>query len=438
MLHIPINLDIKVLVEKVVASALCNDETAILLHTGNTGRDCYDTRYDFLAGLGCLKNYTIDFEIDASEIDAFLKVNSRQFVFAHLQYDLKGIFERDCASKKENPFSFSPGRFFVPAIVAGKDSKGHFYLDQKTGFQTRDEAAICQLLSGTAAPVSAVTKSAIDFTETGDISTFYRQQAEQIRHHLSRGDIYEMNFCLPFSARGKIDDPVKLWLSMQKRQQAPFACLYKENASWLLCTSPERYLKKSGNSVVSQPMKGTAPRGANAEEDFQLENTLRNSEKERAENVMIVDLVRNDLGRIAETGSVKVDECFGVYKFPTVHQMVSTVSARLKESIGFSAILKATFPMGSMTGAPKIRAMQLIEAYENFSRGLYSGSVGYIDPQGDFDFNVVIRSILYNEQSGYIQFPAGSAFTMLSDTDEELSECLLKAKGMLDILQKTT
>lgn len=438
MLHTPIKLDIKELVEKVVASALHNDETAILLQTGNTGRDCYVTRYDFLAGLGCLKNYTIDYDTDTSEIDAFLKTNSRHFLFAHLQYDLKGLFEQDCASKKENPFNFSPGRFFVPEKVVGKDKMGYFYLDQKTGFETKDEDAICRLLASTAPPLSAVTKSAINFTETGDTSTFYRQQAEQIRHHLSRGDIYEINFCLPFSARGKIDDPVRLWLNMQEHQQAPFACLYKENGSWLLCTSPERFLKKTGRTIVSQPMKGTAPRGANAEEDRRLESALRDSEKERAENVMIVDLVRNDLGRIAATGSVKVDECFGVYKFPAVHQMVSTVSARLKENIGFSGILKATFPMGSMTGAPKIRAMQLIEAYENFSRGLYSGSVGYIDPQGDFDFNVVIRSILYNEKSGYIQFPAGSAFTMLSDTDEELRECMLKAKGMLDILQKTT
>lgn len=197
-----------------------------------------------------------------------------------------------------------------------------------------------------------------------------------------------------------------------------------------MCASPERFLKKEKDLLVSQPIKGTAPRGRNAKEDMQLKKELFTDAKERSENVMIVDLVRNDLSHVAAKNSVKVTELFGIYSFSTVHQMISTVTARLGKDYHFTDALRYTFPMGSMTGAPKVRAMQLIEQYEDTRRGLYSGAVGYITPERDFDFNVVIRSILYNKQEQYLGFMAGSAITSGSIPEKEYQECLHKAQAM--------
>ena len=216
----------------------------------------------------------------------------------------------------------------------------------------------------------------------------------------------------------------------------PFSTFYKLNNQYLLCASPERFVKKDGDKIISQPIKGTAKRDlTNKTRDEQLKQQLINSQKEKSENVMIVDLVRNDLSKIAARNSVQVDELFGIYSFPQVHQMISTVSATIKDEIDFADMLKASFPMGSMTGAPKYRVMQLIEEYEQTKRGIYSGSFGYITPQNDFDFNVVIRSIVYNEQTKYVSYQVGGAITHYSNAEDEYEECLLKAKAMEKALQ---
>jgi para-aminobenzoate synthetase component 1 len=208
---------------------------------------------------------------------------------------------------------------------------------------------------------------------------------------------------------------------------------------YLICASPERFLKKTGNKIISQPMKGTARRDLqDAAMDEQLKQTLFLDAKERSENVMVVDLVRNDLSKICTDGTVQVDELFGVYTFPQVHQMVSTVSGELKADVSFSDIIDASFPMGSMTGAPKYRVMQLIDEYEPIGRGLFSGSVGYIDPEGNFDFNVIIRSIFYNSSTNTLSYYAGSAITFYSDAVKEWEECLLKAEAIKKVLMKTT
>jgi len=204
-----------------------------------------------------------------------------------------------------------------------------------------------------------------------------------------------------------------------------------------MCCSPERFIHKQNHEIISQPIKGTSKRGADPTQDELLKVALKNNQKEQAENVMIVDLVRNDLGKVAIPGTVNVDELCGIYTLKTVHQMISTISATLKENLLFSEIIKASFPMGSMTGAPKIRAMEIIEELEFFSRGLYSGSVGYISPDGNFDFNVVIRSILYNSTTKALLYPAGGAITANSDIAKEFEECLLKAKTMKDALLKS-
>jgi para-aminobenzoate synthetase component 1 len=215
----------------------------------------------------------------------------------------------------------------------------------------------------------------------------------------------------------------------------PFSVYLKQQPRYVLGASPERFLKKTSNRLVSQPIKGTIRRGRTTTEDEALKLALRNSEKEQAENLMIVDLVRNDLARSAETGSVQVDELFGIYSFQQVHQMISTVSATARADASLAEILGNAFPMGSMTGAPKIRAMQRIDELEATRRGVFSGAIGYITPDGDADFSVVIRSVLYNATDQYASFMVGSAITYDADPEQEYAECLLKASAMRSVLE---
>ena len=263
----------------------------------------------------------------------------------------------------------------------------------------------------------------------------YLSTIEKIRHHIALGDIYEMNYCMEFFAEDFICDPYQIYSKLNQISPTPFSCFYKLDDKYLLCASPERFLMKKGTKIISQPIKGTIRRDLNDKNhDDLLKQQLFNDPKERSENVMIVDLVRNDLSRTAKKGSVKVEELFGIYSFNQVHQMISTVTSEVNKDIDFNDLIKTTFPMGSMTGAPKIRAMQLIEQYEKTKRGLYSGSVGYISPDNNFDFNVVIRSILYNESSKYLSFMVGSAITFDSVPEKEYEECLLKAKAIIEVL----
>jgi para-aminobenzoate synthetase component 1 len=215
----------------------------------------------------------------------------------------------------------------------------------------------------------------------------------------------------------------------------PFSAFYKMGDRYLCCASPERYLKKEGRRIMTQPIKGTMPRDLhNGEIDIQNRNSLLSSSKERSENVMIVDLVRNDLSRICEEGTVEVNELFGIYSFPQVYQMISTVSGLVKPDLDLATMIKATFPMGSMTGAPKKRVMELIEKYEKTRRGIFSGAVGYITPERDFDFNVVIRSILYNRLNDYLSYLVGSGITFYSDAEKEYEECMLKGAAIKKVL----
>ena len=225
-----------------------------------------------------------------------------------------------------------------------------------------------------------------------------------------------------------------MYHNLNEISKPPFATFFKSEHQYLLSASPERYLKKIGNKIISQPIKGTAKRSNSKTEDTRLKAALKTDPKERAENVMIVDLVRNDLSRISQKGTTEVEELCGVYSFKQVHQMISTISTQAPEESHPVDIIKNTFPMGSMTGAPKIAAMEIIEKEEESKRGLYSGSVGYFSPTGDFDFNVVIRSILYNQKQKYVSFSVGSAITSLAKPETELEECLLKAKAMRQVL----
>ncbi|MBO0936061.1 anthranilate synthase component I family protein [Fibrella sp. HMF5335] len=266
--------------------------------------------------------------------------------------------------------------------------------------------------------------------------TDYEAAVRHIRGLIEEGDVYELNYCMEFFAEPITLAPVAAYQALCTRSPMPFSVLLKQGRRYVLGASPERFLKKTGSRLISQPIKGTIRRGNTPAEDKALKDELRNSEKEQAENLMIVDLVRNDLARSAQVGSVRVDELFGIYTFQQLHQMISTVSATARPGVSLADILGNAFPMGSMTGAPKIRAMERIDELEATRRGIYSGAIGYITPDGDFDFNVVIRSLFYNADTHYASFSVGSAITYDADPATEYAECLLKATAMREVIEK--
>nr|WP_246455407.1 anthranilate synthase component I family protein [Hymenobacter citatus] len=315
----------------------------------------------------------------------------------------------------------------------------HFFTPQ-TWLHWRDEAleihgnirGVLAAILATAPPTPAASRVATMQPRLPKAD--YLAAVEAVREDILSGEVYELNLCMEFFAEGVVLDPVATFLRLNEASPMPFAGLYKVADHYLLCASPERFVQRRGARIISQPIKGTIRRGATPAEDEQQRQRLLHSEKERAENLMIVDLVRNDLARVAETGSVRVPELFGLYPFRHVWQMISTVEAELRPDADLVDILRATFPMGSMTGAPKIRAMQLIEHYERTRRGLYSGCLGYAYPNGTFEFNVVIRSLQYRADTGYLSFQVGSAITYDSVPEQEYAECLLKARAMLEVL----
>ncbi|WP_269225401.1 anthranilate synthase component I family protein [Flavobacterium eburneipallidum] len=262
----------------------------------------------------------------------------------------------------------------------------------------------------------------------------YLDKVSKILDHIHRGDIYEANFCMEFFATNAVINPLEKYLRLNEISKAPQAVYFKNNHQFLLSASPERYLRKEGEMLISQPIKGTAKRFQDPIEDEKSKNDLASDPKERSENIMVSDLVRNDLSRTAQKGSVNVTELCTIYSFEQVHQMISTIASKLDSQYTAVDAIKATFPMGSMTGMPKISVLKIIEALEETKRGLYSGAVGYFTPNGDFDFNVVIRSILYNQENKYVSFSVGSAITSKSIPEKEYEECLLKANAMREVL----
>lgn len=264
----------------------------------------------------------------------------------------------------------------------------------------------------------------------------YLKAVRELKTHIQRGDIYEVNYCVRFSARCVID-PFVLFQRLCQASDAPYRMMARLDARFILCASPELFLKKDGNSLLTKPIKGTAPRGASAEEDARLKNELYNSHKDRTENVMAVDVARNDLSVLAARASVTVDRLFGIESFSTVHQMVSNVRCRLKEEANFHDIIEATFPMASMTGAPKRKAMELASLHEGFDRGLYSGTMGFIDADNNFELPVLIRSLFYEPDKSRLWFATGGAITHLSDPEKEYEECILKAATLLRATEGT-
>lgn len=362
------------------------------------------------------------------------------WLFGYLTYDLKNEIE-ELHSENTDELSFPLLHFFAPKVVIQFNSTAATvtYDDDFVSKTEADEIynfSIDHTASSSInyrhAPLKEELKK--NYIHSKISKEEYIDSVTQLKQHIRKGDIYEVNFCQEFFAENASINTVDTYEKLNAISQAPFTAYCKFGKHYLICASPERFLQKRSNTLIAQPIKGTTKRSSIKIEDEKLKLELQNSEKERSENVMIVDLVRNDLARIAKPGTVNVDELFGIYSFKQVHHMISTITCELKETVSFTDIIKNTFPMGSMTGAPKVSAMKLIEHFESSKRGLYSGALGYIDPEGDFDFNVVIRSILYNEENKYLSFMVGSAITDKSNAENEYDECLLKAKAMFEVL----
>ncbi len=379
--------------------------------------------------LACGATAAIPSNATLNTLDDFIHTHTGKWIFGHLGYDIKNQIE-NLSSEHTDGIQFPDLFFFVPALVISfKDQT--LQIDVYDG---SDASSIYESIKATPSilndPQPAVAvKPRMSKQE-------YIATIQQLRQHIQRGDCYEINYCQEFYATGIDIEPLSLYLQLTKVSPNPFACYYRLIDKYLLCASPERFLQKKGDRLLSQPIKGTIPRNhIDPEADQKLIEQLQNSEKDKSENVMVVDLVRNDLSKVCQQGSVEVTELFGIYSFPQVHQMISTVEGDLNPSYRFSDIIKACFPMGSMTGAPKKRVMELIEQYEQSKRGLYSGAVGYISPSGDFDFNVVIRSILYNSSNQYLGYQVGGGITFYSDPEKEYEECLLKAAAIRRVLE---
>ena len=359
---------------------------------------------------------------------------TKDWIFGYLSYDLKNDLEK-LSSKNFDGLKIPELYFFQPQklILVGKEKVEFHYLKMVDDEIASDYDEILQL---------ELEPKHINSKEGKEASSVlpriskeqYLSKVSEMLEHIHRGDIYEANFCQEYFSENRNIDAAKVFQNLNEISSPPFASFLKLEDYYLLSASPERYIKKEGNKVISQPIKGTARRAETEEEDSKIIEMLAKDPKELSENVMIVDLVRNDISRVAKKGSVQVDELCKVYSFKQVHQLVSTISAELEVGCTPVEVLQATFPMGSMTGAPKISAMKIIEELEESKRGLYSGAVGYFTPDGDFDFNVVIRSILYNANLNYVSFSVGGAITSKSIPEQEYEECLLKAKAMLQAL----
>ncbi len=396
----------------------------------NTYQQQYSS-YDAILAVDAFTTIKTD-DYGAFETLKTYQKQTRDWIFGYLSYDLKNDVEQ-LSSKNSDELKFPELFFFQPKklfLIQGNRVEV-LYLNLVSDELLEDYNAILETSIATHT-TTGCDKVKISVRMTKSV---YVEKVKQILAHIRRGDIYEANLCQEFFAANSCIDPIATFHNLNTISTPPFASFLKLDHWYGLCASPERYLRKEGQKIISQPIKGTAKRSPEPNVDAALKKTLAEDPKERSENIMIVDLVRNDLSKTAEKGSVIVEELCKVYSFEQVHQMISTVVSTVNEETSPIKVLQTTFPMGSMTGAPKVSAMQIIEAIEMTKRGLYSGAIGYITSSGDFDFNVVIRSILYNEDREYVSYTVGGAITAQSIPEKEYEECLLKAKAMREVLE---
>jgi para-aminobenzoate synthetase component 1 len=371
--------------------------------------------------------FTIHSHSDLNELQRYIEDNTGSYLFGFLSYDLKEQLHNQ-PSNNQDCLNFPHAFFWKPKYVVKLFKEHVEFLQGEKNQQSLD------FVNDFLEEETDQNYHHNDYHFQARITKEeYLQKVNELKHQIQLGNIYEINFCQEFFAEDVvINYSFDTYFKLNQITQAPFSSYLQFDEFAVYCGSPERFLSKKGKQLISQPIKGTAPRSTIKSQDELNKEQLASDGKERSENVMIVDLVRNDLSRIATPNSVKVDELCGIYSFETVHQMISTISCEIKPEVNFVDILKATFPMGSMTGAPKLKAMELIEQYESFRRGLYSGSIGYISPNGDFEFNVVIRTLLYNQKERYLSCAVGSAITIQSQPEKEYEECMLKVGKIME------
>jgi para-aminobenzoate synthetase component I len=380
-----------------------------------------------LLGAGSLASVRASAGTAFADLHSFSEKNP-DWLFGHFGFDLKNETERLVSSHPDG-IGFPDLFFFVPQIVVelGKDF-------MRIGSPGSDHQLIFEQIERESDDIDLAGDKISHLEQSFSLSE-YLSTVDKLKKHILLGDCYELNFCQSFFAEGIQADPVPWYNQLSRLSPTPFAAFYKLLDKFLLCASPERYLCRRGDLLLSQPMKGTWTRDlSNPDKDRLYRTALQNSAKDRSENVMVVDLVRNDLSKVCKEGSVGVEELFGIYSFPQVHQMMSSVTGKPEPGRSWTEMVRASFPMGSMTGAPKKKVMELIELYEKRKRGLYSGAVGYVTPGRDFDFNVVIRSILYNKSNRYLSFMVGSGITFYSEPEKEYEECMLKAMAIKKVL----
>jgi len=385
------------------------------------------SNYDCILAVDAFTSINTDYYNGFEDLKQYQQI-SKDWIFGYLSYDLKNDTEVLNSSNFDglqfpDLFFFQPKKLFL--------LKNNQLEIQYLNCCDDEVEEDFELILETKISINSNSNS-IDIQQRIS-KDFYLDKVTKMLDYINKGDIYEANFCMEFYAETTIN-PLEKYFSLNDISKPPFATFLKNNTHFLLSASPERYLKKENNKIISQPIKGTSKRYLDNNEDEISKNILASDPKERSENIMITDLVRNDLSRTAIKGSVEVEELCGIYSFLQVHQMISTITSIIDDQYSALDVIKNSFPMGSMTGAPKISAMNIIEELEETKRGLYSGSVGYFTPNSDFDFNVVIRSILYNSTNNYVSFSVGSAITALSIPELEYEECLLKAEAMIKVL----
>jgi len=387
--------------------------------------------YQAVLAVDAFTSFKTDFHQGFEQFKEYQSL-SNDWLFGYLTYDMKNDIER-MSSMNFDGLDFPDLYFFQPKrlFLFNEDEVEIQYLMMVDDELEQDwqEIIDLELIKDT-----GINDQPIRIKLRTSKDSYFEKVTEMLRL-IQRGDIYEANFCQEFYAEGVDIDPLSTFLHLNEISSPPFATFLKFENLYGLSASPERYIKKEGSTIISQPIKGTAKRDENASYDLLIALELEKDPKERSENIMITDLVRNDLSKFAAKDSVVVDELCKVYSFKQVHQLVSTIRCEVDPDVAVVDIIRNTFPMGSMTGTPKVSAMKIIEDLEDTKRGLYSGTVGYFTPSGDFDFNVVIRSILYNESKKYVSFSVGGAITSKSIPEKEYEECLLKAKAMREALE---
>ena len=445
-----------------------SNQQGVAIYCSNTAHqlqtNCIASDLELIAGIGIAQEVAFD-KAPSNGLQGHLRYSGlsphflslqvwhdtyQDWLFGHIAYDLKNEIE-NLATSGSNRIGFSLMRFFQPHYVFElKGGQLHLqYLPKECNHEQAKE-----ILNRITDPFCFGYHKSVSQSHTKTIqeqisasavslnckisNEAYIQNVARIQEQIRLGNTYELNYCIEFFAEHSSINPQQTYMQLNQHARAPFAAYYKVGDAHLLCASPERFIVKNKTKVSSQPIKGTAPRHPDATTDIAIKKQLLQSKKERTENTMIVDLVRNDLAKNAQPNTLKVDELMGIYSFKHVHQLISTISIDVLPELPFAKIIQDAFPMGSMTGVPKVSAMQIIEETENMARGLYSGAVGYVTPNADFDFNVVIRSIQYNQATSYVSLMVGSAITSHSLAQAEYEECMVKAKGLMDVLQLPT